>query len=180
MVVKFAIIALTELIEQDEAKLTNFLRSFSCKKDSRIQDFLHNQAIENSKRDWGRTYLIVDTKTMDLLAFFTLTDKIFTFDDSVSKTTRRRVTGDKSAVYFSSILIANLAKNDNFSHSLSGGDLLELILSQCKLVKDILGLKVVTVEFEDNPRLVEYYNKNGFIDIQTKVVNGLKTSYTII
>lgn len=74
------------------------------------------------------------------MGYFTLLIKNFDFVDNVSKTTRKSLTQNKNASLFTSILIAQLGRSDNFIRELSGGTILDVALEMCKLVYELTAL----------------------------------------
>lgn len=177
MVTNIELVELGDLIEESEEKTKNLLRSFVCSKDQRLEAFLHDKAIESNKRNQGRTYLLLEESTGNLLGYFTLTNKIFLFSSEISKSLKQTIIGDKNADSFSTTLIANLAKNDSFKDLISGKELMSIALDQCLEVKRIIALNLVTVEYEDNEPLIKYYKDNGFKDFQKNGINNLRMAY---
>lgn len=179
-----------KIIESEE-RTANLLRSFSCEKNQTLQEFIHNKAIENNNRNWGRTYLVYIQPTWEdapiyLAGYFTLTQKSFQFESDVSPTTRKKVAGKKDAQHFPTTLIANIAKNEKpfpetketySSNPLKGSDLLTAALRHCEKGKDIFGTRLVCLEYMDNEYLEHFYTTNGFRTIQINSGNNLTLAF---
>lgn len=174
--------SLSSLLEAtvEEGRVYEYLSSFSCSKNKDVELFLHEKAIENEKRDFSRTSLITDEENNhEIIGYFTLLVKNFDFT-TVSGTLRKKLTGNKKATAFITILIGQLGRSDAYKGKISGKQILDLALEHCKRhIKANVALKVVCVEFEDIEPLHTFYEVNEFKILQ-KNENGLIISYTII
>ncbi|MCU5500347.1 hypothetical protein OCF63_20615 [Bacillus wiedmannii] len=162
------IISLDSLIqaESEESEVKEYLSSFLCHKDKDVQSFLHDKALENEKRAFTRTSLVIDDEhNNDIIGYFTLMIKDFGFID-VSGNTRKRLTNDKHADVFNSTLIAQLGRADSYKGKVPGDCIVQLALGNCKQIYDLSGLRVVCVEYKDEPILHDLYMKNGFKVLQ--------------
>jgi hypothetical protein len=162
------VISLSSLIEaaSSEDEIKEYLTSFSCSVNTDVESFLHNHAIENEKRSFTRTSLVIDeTNNNDIIGYFTLMIKQFTFIE-VTKSTKQRLAHNKHAEVFNSILIAQLGRSDNYKGKVPGNEILNLALHNCKLIYDLSGLRVVCVEYDDKPILHDFYLGNGFKILQ--------------
>lgn len=163
------VVSLSSLIEatQDEAEIYQYLSSFQGEKNEDVQAFLHNNAIPNEKRALTRTSLVVDDENNnEIIGYFTLLVKPFEIIDNVSKESRKRLSGDKNAEVFNSILIAQLGRSDSYKGKISGDIILEFALENCELAYDLIGLRIVCVEYDDIPYLNDFYIKNEFKILQ--------------
>jgi len=132
-----------------------------------VETFLHFNAIPNEKRALTRTSLVVDDENNDeIIGYFTLLAKPFEITDEVSNESRRKLAGNKSAKVFNSILIAQLGRSDSYKGEISGDVILGFALENCELIYDLLGLRIVCVEYDDNPYLNDFYLKNEFKILQ--------------
>ena len=59
-------------------------------------------------------------------------------------------------------MIGQLAKNDTYSNYISGDDVIELALAVIGRAQEIIGGRVVFIECQDKPELIEFYSRNGF------------------
>ncbi|MCM3732746.1 hypothetical protein M3196_13915 [Fictibacillus nanhaiensis] len=165
------VVSLRSLIDaakegNEERELNDYLSSFICRKNYDVQSFLHNYAISNEERSFTRTSLVIDEENNnDIIGYFTLLVKEFDFSE-VSGTTRKKLTNRKDADVFNSILIAQLGRSDSYKGRVSGKDILELALHNCKLIFDLSALRVVCVEYEPIPILNDFYLSNGFYFLQ--------------
>lgn len=173
------VISLSSLIEasdNERGDIEEYLRSFVCEVNENVELFLHNKAIDNELRDFGRTSLVVDEKNNnEIIGFFTITTKPFEFT-TASGTTRKRLTGNSKATVFQTILIAQLGRSDNYKGIVTGAEIMQIALSNCNKIYNLSALKVVCVEYDDTEYLQKFYPENGFKELQRNE-NGLSISY---
>lgn len=171
--------SLDSLIESEKGRedvLKEYLLSFRCEVNKDVESFLHNKAIDNEKRSITRTSLVVDDQNnSEIIGFFSLMVKPFLFTN-VSGTTRQKLTGNKKAPIFNTILIAQLGRADFYKGKVAGSLILDIALEHCKLINKLAAIRIVSVEYEENEQLSSFYENNGFKVIQ-KNENGLAMSY---
>lgn len=165
------------MIEVLGGDVDDYLRSFKCEVNESIEYYLHNKAVLHEKEDTARTSLLVEEETGNIIGYFTLATKIFDFTSASSAKNRKRLTGNKQANSFSTILIAKIGRNDDYKGLVPGKEVLEASLYNCTLIKDLCATKVVCVEYNDEPFLKEFYEvQNGFTYLQRNH-NNLNVSF---
>ncbi|WP_106496384.1 hypothetical protein [Lentibacillus sp. Marseille-P4043] len=173
------IISLSSLIHADKTdgrEVQKYLSSFACKQNTDVQSYLHNKAANSEKRGFSRTTLIIDDENNnDIIGYFTLLIKNFDFTD-VSGTIKSKLTGNKKATSFTTILIAQLGRADSYKGKVTGGQILEIALERCSLINELSAVRVACVEYEDIEPLHKFYSENEFKIIQ-KNDNGYLISY---
>lgn len=158
--------SLIEISKQDE--VYKYLSSFSTNKNKDVEKFLKETAIPNEKRPLTRTFLVVDDDNdNDIIGYFTLMIKDFQIADSLSGEIRKKLTSNKHATVFNSILIAQMGRNDLYKNKVDGKIILQYALENCKLIFDLSGLRIVCVEYDDEPKLHDFYLDNKFKILQT-------------
>lgn len=154
----------------------DYLRTFECKVNDSVESFLHNNAISNEIAQYSRTSLVVDeVNNYEIIGYFSLLVKPFNFTNA-SGTTRKRLTGNKKATNFQTILIAQLGRSDKYKKIVGGNKILELALENCKAINELSALRVVCVEYTNTPYLSKFYPENGFTPLQQNE-KGLIISY---
>lgn len=149
--------------ETNNNVIEELLSSFISEKNKDVQNFLHLNAIENEKRSISRTTLVVDNT--NVIGYFTLLIKDFSFVE-VSKSTRKKLTGNKWANNFITILIAQLGRSDLYKGKISGDVILNLALERCEVIKELSALRIVCLEHDDIEGLNIFYEKNAFEKLQ--------------
>jgi len=174
----------TSLLEMQqtlpEERIGEILSSYSCPPNLDVEKYLHEKALSFSKSSLGRTYLVdaeVDGKSR-LVGFFTLSPKslVIKHTTEMSSAMRKRIAwfSDPYPEYgvqiASVVMIAQLGKNYSNENNayVSGAQILDLAFTQIKEIQDYLGGKLVLVECEDTPPLVDFYTANGFRRLQNR------------
>jgi hypothetical protein len=173
------VVSLASLLEAalEEKEVFNYLSSFLCEKNKDVEIFLHIHAISNEKRAITRTSLIIDDENgNEIIGYFTLLVKPFDLTKVVSKESRRKLTGDKNASVFNSILIAQIGRSDDYKRKISGDKILNFALENCLLIYNLVGLRIICVEYDDIPVLNDFYLKNEFKILQVNK-NGKLLAY---
>ena len=173
----YKIIPLNELMAQlDKERVTAILSSFSSPMNRDVELFLKQKAVTFDTQSISRTHLVFTSyKEQTVLAgYFTLAYKDFTIPaKNVGRSLRDRIKKfgsydfETKAYKISAPLIAQLGKNftDGYNKLISGDELLTMA---CNIVSEIhllAGGRIVYVECEDKPRLVEFYQRNGYGDV---------------
>lgn len=154
-------------------KLAELVSSFSSPLNKDIEDYLKNpkRAANNSRMSASVTYLILNSQTSELLGYFTLMMKAYSVDSKLLSSKNRRLVERFAEVDTNGrllvpvYLVAQLGKNFALpkEKQIAGVDLLKLALDRFSNVRKEIGGKLVMVEREvDRPKLLEFYNKNGF------------------
>lgn len=158
-------------------KLKDLLSGFYCPFQNDVEDFLHSKAIEFERQGTAATHLVLTSyqESLVLVGYFTLASKYVHVD---IKNNRNRLSSKlkqrlkRFGIYDADLkkqiipmpLIGQLGKNyANGYDQLIGGD--ELLKIACDTVKEsqaLVGGRTVYLECEDTPRLVQFYEENGF------------------
>ncbi|MCL1866024.1 MAG: hypothetical protein FWF82_01285 [Oscillospiraceae bacterium] len=154
-----------------EESLRLSVGKFSCR-DKDIENFLKNKAFEFDIRHKSRTYIIVDDeadfdKEVIIYGFFTLTFKTLELNKTLSKSIIKRIDGfSKDVQTTEAILIGQLGKNENYQNDLNGQEILEYVFDNVYVVHNLAGGRIVFLECDESPKLVEFYSRNGFEPLQ--------------
>lgn len=180
---------LSDMITQlGENEVKSILSDFSCPLNPDVENFLKHTAIEFSKQGISSTYIIMASyrKEYVLVGYFTLANKIFCIDrDSFpSKNWKKRIA--KFGQFDSTIkrytlsapLIGQLGKNYSHGYNklITGDELLKLALDKVKEMQRIVGGKIVYLECEDKPQLLDFYSQNGFVNFGKRELDRDETS----
>ncbi|RZT02889.1 N-acetyltransferase [Cuneatibacter caecimuris] len=174
---EFIQIKLEDMIsELGENVAKSILSTFSSPNNADVQDFIRNKAIEFSKQALSKTTLIYwmseDEKEKYLVGYYTLANKFLNVcQDSISKTMSKRLfrhgTYDTSKRIHTipAILIGQLSKNfaDGNNLLISGSDILQMALNRIQIIQKEIGGKFVFLECENEPKLIKFYEDNGFV-----------------
>lgn len=180
-------VSLSKLISQiGEDNVKNILSDFSCPINSDIETFFRKKAIEFEKQSISATHLIFTSyKSQNVLVgYYTLATKAFNVTKSaISKSMSKRI--NKFATYDTDLksyilpapLIAQIGKNftNNYNSLITGAELLSIAIDDVKVIHQIAGGKVVYLECEDKPRLIDFYSRNGFVSFGNRSLDKDET-----
>ena len=181
-------ISLKDMLDQfgDDQSVKKILSEFSCPLNADVERFLKNSAIEFAKQSIAPTYLVFSSYKGNsvLVGYYTLCTKTIQVErKSISNNLAKRL--KKFAAFdpenknymIVSPLIAQLGKNfsNSYNELITGDDLLYMAISRVKEAQMILGGKVVYLECEDKPRLLEFYRSHGFVDFNKRMLDRDET-----
>lgn len=181
-------INLREMIDQiGENEVKNILSDFSCPLNPDVEHFIKHTAIEFSKQGIASTYLIMASykKKYVLVGYFALANKIFCIDKASLPNRKWKSRIAKFAQIDTTIqrytlsapLIGQLGKNYAHSYNklITGDELLKLALDKVTEMQMIVGGKIVYLECEDKPFLIDFYNRNGFFNFGKRILDRDET-----
>lgn len=168
--------SLKEMVKElGEECVKAILSNFSCPHNADVENFIKFKAIEFSKQNIAQTHLIFAEykKKLELVGYFTLAPKtFFVKKGNLTSNLRRRVS--KFGTYDENIkgytipapLIAQLGKNftNGLNKLITGDELLKMACDKIKAIQNDVGGKITYLECEDKPKLIEFYETNGFVN----------------
>ena len=156
-----------------ESAVCEALSSFSSPLNKDVEKFLKNSAVEFAKQNIAPTTLVYyrGEHIWSLCGYFTLTIKTIEIErKNLTSTMFKRA--KKFGTYNNATekctvsvpLIAQLGKNFTCGYNklIQGAELLRLACDKVKAAQEIIGGKIVYLECEDVPKLISFYNNNGF------------------
>lgn len=157
------VIALKYAIEADTIDATlHHISKFSCK-DSDVELFLKQKAIDFERRNKSRSYLIYADNLVDILGYFTLSLKAINFQSHVSTNLIKQIDGFSGNVDSTAmILIGQFGKNQNFMSELKGDDLFAVCMDIIYQIQSLVGGRFIILECQDIAKIVSFYTKHGF------------------
>ena len=187
---KFRKISLQSLLKQikDTEKIKeNVLNTFNGRGESEVSDFLHNKSIDYEQRSLSSTYLIYNDRSQ-LVGYFTISNKGLIISKEnyekllkkqqkkLSFNGRKLENGD---YIVNSFLLGQLGKNFNKNileeDKIKGVELLTIAYKLLIKIKNLINVKYLWIECEDNKKLLDFYSNFGFKLIENYVSNnGLK------
>lgn len=172
----YSIVSLKDMIDElGEKKCREILSQFSCPLNADVELFLHNSAIELAKQSVSTTHVVLSSfrNTLVIIGYFTLANKnIIVSNKNISKTFRKRISKfgtfdpDRKGYNISAPLIAQLGKNysNEYNNLITGDELLLMACNKVAKAQELIGGKIVYVECEDKPALLNFYTSNGFVN----------------
>ncbi|MCL1806214.1 MAG: hypothetical protein FWG31_00755 [Oscillospiraceae bacterium] len=103
-----------------------------------------------------------------IYGYFTLTIKTLELGENLSKSTIKRIDGfSKDVQATEAILLGQLGKNQMYHDQIDGQTLLGDALDTVYSIHNLAGGRIVFLECDEHPKLIEFYEKNGFEFLQT-------------
>lgn len=153
-----------------EAETQKDLSTFSCPRNTEIESFIHNRAIDFAKRKLSITYLVTDAEDGAILGYFTLAHKALEISASaLSKSATKRISRfaefDQSDNSFtvSAFLLAQFGKNYSIDDGqrITGDELMDLANSVLEDIQHRIGGGIIYLDVEENPFLISFYEKTA-------------------
>jgi len=157
-----------------EEEIDNFLLTFRNTKDKDIERFLREKALIFKKRNWCNTFLLVGEENnkygFKVEGYFTLSFKVLSFENDVSKTVRKKLNNGVDADAIPVILIGQLGKyidDDNMIYGdTCADDLIYYAVQIIKEINELVPCRYILLECEKNrTRLRDLYTSLGFSQI---------------
>ena len=179
---KYSVINIRKYLESDNPKLgeddlVQILSEFSCERNSDVEKFLKNSAIEFTKKNQSVTYLVFSTEDGELLGYFTIALKPLTVrGETVSNTVKRKLLriselDEETQTYtMSAYLIAQLGKNfaNGADKRITGEELLEAAWNKIEEIQYRAGGVVTFLEANNVDKLLDFYKDNRFQKFDTR------------
>lgn len=172
----YNLLSLKDMIEQlGEDRVTSILSDFSCPLNPDVENFLTKRSARDfACQNIAPTQLVFASYKGEqrLIGYFTVTIKDFYIQkDCLSQTLRKRISRfcdkysrDDKGYRIAAPLIAQLGKNykDGLNKLITGDELLKIACDKVALAQQTIGGKIIYLECEDKPKLLEFYASNGF------------------
>ena len=165
-----------------DEEVSDFLKRFSCKKNKEVQWFLRKLSMRFARLNISATHLVLSEDFERIVAYYTLVCKPLSVRaDGLSEDSRSsleefcRLNVQRKCYDFSAYLIAQLGRNyaQGLTESISGDELMALILDHLRRMRINLGGNVAFVEYErGNAKLLDYYTRNGFVAMHSQSDSG--------
>ena len=165
---------LMDMIEvRGEAVVKDELSHFSCPLNQDVEMFIKEKAIEFSRQGYSATHLVYRSykQAPVLVGYYALAYKSVCIKSSVLNSKWRHrlhrfatYDPDLKQYQIALPLIGQLGKNfaHNYNTLISGDDLLGIACTKIRQTQLAFGGKMAYLECEDKPRLIEFYERNGF------------------
>jgi hypothetical protein len=159
--------SLQEQIKRDAPELIEHkIGSFYCEKDPDVESFLKGNSINYERIGLSRTYLYIDDehKSAPIVAYFSIAIAATSFQ-GISRSRKSKVLGFKpgrdTKDHFGGILVAQLARADDFSSSdINGQEILDDAENIIEQGRYYLGGKIVYLDCKKD--LIRFYQGVGY------------------
>ena len=153
-------------------KLNKILEKFKSIKENDIENFLHNKSSHFEKSTISSTYLIFG-ENKEILGYFTIANRSLVISKEnfgiLSKTQQKKL-GNSAAILkngdlmTSSFLLGQLGKNysDDIENLITGRELLTFAYDLFLKIKELINVKYIWLECQNEPKLISFYQNFGF------------------
>ncbi|MFV0425227.1 MAG: hypothetical protein ACK5K7_06705 [Bacilli bacterium] len=159
--------------ELEEKVLKDILSSFSCKRNSDVENFIRSKAVSFEKNSWSKTFLFIHVNKNlgnKIIGYVAISEKYIDVSSmKLSKTKKKNVKrkayciDDMSAI--KTLLLGQVARNDEYNSKLFNMDIvMDFML---KISGDHGGLfpyHFMSLECDKN--MMEFYERYGFKDTE--------------
>jgi len=166
----------------NEEMVQSFLSSFKCSINPEAENFLKNTSIRHEKKGISRTYLVLEKNANGnfvLRGYYTLAIKCFAVkeEDSIPEKilVRMNVNNGVAQAY----LLGQLAKADGAEKGF-GRVMVSHVMKTFKDGNRTFGCRTVRLDCKDEPKLVEYYEAQGFVSVGKNRDNDLNQMVVIM
>lgn len=143
---------------------------FSTISNPSLSEYLKNKALIMNDQNAVRTYLVINTDTLEIIGYFCLKIVNIRFGDEVSSNLKKKISSDaKKNNEFQAILITKLARNDVYKRRVKGKTIMDYALSIGYQIYKSTALKHICVDWFDSIELENFYcNECEFKIFQSK------------
>ena len=156
-----------------ENRTKEVLKEYKCELNNDVEYFLKEKAIEFSKQDISRTYIVMSSyKEKDVIVgYFAISNKATVIRKCIlSKTKKKSILryakfdSESKGYNIALPLIGQIGKNYNngYDKLITGDILLKHALNKIKVAQNLIGGRYVFLECEDKQELKDFYDSNGF------------------
>lgn len=162
----------SELIDiVGEERASALLATFCCSRNSDIEQFVRNKAIDFEKHGIAISYIVIDEleDSAVIAGFYSLALKVARIEMTcLSNSVKKRLLKfgqsffESGDCFLPSVLIAQFGKSDIYSGLMRGSDLMDLAVSSVREIQTLVGGRFLFLECQDSPKLLAFYQKQGF------------------
>ena len=169
-----------DLLKDDDSKFLsleklsekNLNASFSvASKYEEYKDFLYNDALLYQELLISKTYLLIERESRNIVAYISLAA-----DTVALKPQEKKKTGLKEIpfLFLPALKITKLAVAQGYEKKYNhvGSRLIEVACDKAYRVNDdFMACRIVSVDadIEHNPKVVDFYQKNGFLPLKSNI-----------
>ncbi len=164
----FSLFPLSEIIQSTDSnrKVKKLLETFSCTRNTDLQNFLYNKAVTFEKNLRSRTYLYIDNSTQQVAAYFTITISTL-HTDGISPEVIELLDGYKDDVAsIPCFLIGQLGKSDKFEPRKIGEYILDDAIEIIDQSQKSLGGRFILLDAINKEQVIKFYEANAFFPIE--------------
>ena len=164
----YSLFPLSEILVGASSKrnVRKLLETFTCSRNSDLQDFLHHKAMTFEHHLRSRTYLYLDNATQEVAAYFTVTISTL-HTENVSAKIIKLLDGYQDDVEsIPCFLIGQLGKSDQCQSVKVGTHILYDATDVIDQAQQMLGGRFILLDAINIKEVIKFYEENVFIPIE--------------
>jgi len=164
----YSLFPLSEILVGASSKrnVRKLLETFTCSRNSDLQDFLHHKAMTFEHHLRSRTYLYLDNVTKEVAAYFTVTISTL-HTENVSAKIIKLLDGYQDDVEsIPCFLIGQLGKSDQCESIKIGTHILYDATDVIDQAQQMLGGRFILLDAINIKEVIKFYEENVFIPIE--------------
>ena len=162
----FNLYSLQEFLEKFSSnQVKKFLKTFKCNLNKDIEDFLYNKAITFEKKLRARTYILLDTNTLNVAGYFSIAISVL-YANEVEENILLQIGDLQIPKDIPCLLIGQIAKADDYKDIKLGNLLMEHAIEKLELTNKIVGGRFILLDAISNEKIINFYKKFGFLKIE--------------
>ena len=151
-------------------QVKKILKTFSCAKNTDVQDFLHNKAITFERNLRACTYLYTSNADKSVAGYFSI-GITYTLTNKLDKAVVKFLDGyTDETIAIPCYLVGQLGKSDSCKEKI-GNYLLDDALSIIDKAQDSLKGRFVLIDAVNDDKVINFYKENSFILIENSTSN---------
>jgi predicted GNAT family N-acyltransferase len=174
-----------QILDSEPELLETQLREFRCIRDTDVEAFIQNRAIDYEESGLSRTFLYLggDDEKVEIVAYFTLALTSVNFTGISGKKRQKvlgRTPGRDSQDHFAGLLVGQFARCDGFDNTvISGTEMMHDCEGVIEEGRKYFGGKVLYLDCREHLR--NYYERYGFLLLnQTSTETGLYKMFKVL
>ena len=168
-------------------ELLQALDLFRCCQDEDVESFLRTKALKYETENICRVYLILneerfDSGILDIIAYFTLSQRSLGFSPDVSKTTIKKIARYKDRIVSEFILIGQLGKykSNERTAEISINEIMDYILEIVCSIEQYIPCRSLLIECSESVHKKGIYEKCKYPFKLLQYDNGFYQYYRIL
>lgn len=178
----------SSIIETEGAEAAHELVSeFRCARNPDVEKFVVSNAVGFAQQGICITFLVYEEETAQLAGIFAIANKVLKVPrEKLSRTMQRKLAkfsdiADDDEIALAAPIVAQLGRCDSVSRDTApGAELLGLATGLAANAMRIISGRVVYLECEDEPKILAFYQREGFRAVGMRVSDSGVTYHVLI
>jgi len=168
---RYKLYSLKELLDNSsQSQIKKLFKTFKCLRNRDLENFLHNKAITFEKNGRSRSYIYIDVLEKKVIAYFTISISSLSVENFSKETIKYLYGQEIKLKCLPTYLIGQIGKSDNCKEKI-GKILIKKAIKTIIKSYEILNGRFILLDAINNPKIIKFYEKNGFHIIENPTSN---------